>query len=826
MSGNQTKSKKASSLSSVKGKIFVMGALGIATALIIGLVGVTSITKNAKNSELASIIDDINLLQAKNQADDVLYQYYVDEQYINDALSNLEQMQSESLEFEKKADASYRSSIDTIIENVNKLKENYNEILSIHSSRGYDDSIGKYKELSDKYQELGASFTSLVNNNDWVEIQWENASAGLSGPVVKADGKEYSKVSYKHKLPEVGKRNNLIFRVGGTFTYKANYYITNIELSNGKETIPVDLTNVELMEKAGDGLENAEMADFDGKRAIKVTGKFDAENSRWEEVSTTLSMIEYDPVAYPILQYDIYFDQGVFPVDVEVKYGGAVSGVYGFAGRLSDLQNMIKTYTKLVVEGKDISSNLNEIESTINELEENIPKYTTDPALADISMESLSSLKTLFYEIKDIDAKTLSIKSENSTINSDLNQLCSLMQSKVVENMNAVRSSVYVIIIVVLIIGIVILVYILARVSIGINKSVKSFDMAINEIASGNISTRADSSGRDEFAVFASSLNDFMDTLEDTISNVKKVTDVLTDAGISLEESAMRTKDVASEINGTISDISKGADEQAKDIESSSQRVVDIRNNIQQILESVATLSDKAADMEAKGKEATGNMEGLTKSSDSTNEAFSRIVEQVKKTDDSVGKIQEAVSLISSVANQINLLSLNASIEAARAGEAGKGFAVVASEISKLADQTNQSTGIIEGIISDLSEESNRTVATINEVTERIEEQKNNIDSTNEIFGIVSTGIDFTGESVVDVLGQARSCDKAGEVVVDLMTNLSAISQENAASAETASTSMNQLNNETAMLADTSAELKRLAEELKENLEFFKIKNQ
>ncbi len=74
----------------------------------------------------------------------------------------------------------------------------------------------------------------------------------------------------------------------------------------------------------------------------------------------------------------------------------------------------------------------------------------------------------------------------------------------------------------------------------------------------------------------------------------------------------------------------------------------------------------------------------------------------------------------------------------------------------------------------------------------------------------------------MDVLGQAQSCDSYGESVVDLMTNLSAISQENAASAETTSTSMGELNRETARLADTSAELKNFANELKEDLEFFK----
>ena len=91
------------------------------------------------------------------------------------------------------------------------------------------------------------------------------------------------------------------------------------------------------------------------------------------------------------------------------------------------------------------------------------------------------------------------------------------------------------------------------------------------------------------------------------------------------------------------------------------------------------------------------------------------------------------------------------------------------------------------------------------------------------MFENVSEGIDFTKDAVVDVVGQARSCDEHGGDIVDLMTNLSAISEENAASAETTATSMSELNRETARLAETSAELKKLADTLKEDLEFFTL---
>jgi methyl-accepting chemotaxis protein len=122
-----------------------------------------------------------------------------------------------------------------------------------------------------------------------------------------------------------------------------------------------------------------------------------------------------------------------------------------------------------------------------------------------------------------------------------------------------------------------------------------------------------------------------------------------------------------------------------------------------------------------------------------------------------------------------------------------------------------------------LSEESNRTVETINEVTELIQNQKTDIDNTYEIFSNVSTGIDFTQGAVTQVLSDAKICENASETVVDLMTNLSAISQENAASAETTSNAMEELNAETVRLADTSAQLKQIADNLKEDLDFFKL---
>ena len=211
-------------------------------------------------------------------------------------------------------------------------------------------------------------------------------------------------------------------------------------------------------------------------------------------------------------------------------------------------------------------------------------------------------------------------------------------------------------------------------------------------------------------------------------------------------------------------------------------------------------------------------MEELSISNSRTTQAFENIAVQIRKTNESVINIQEAVDLIASIASQTSLLSLNASIEAARAGEAGRGFAVVASEIQKLSEQTNSSASIINQIIVTLSEESEHTVEAIKKVTELVEVQKNNLLETVDRFGSVRSGIQTAKDEMQMVMRQADSCRTAGENVSDLMNNLSAIAEENAASTEQTSSSMGELNNGTAALAETATELKNVSQQINADL--------
>lgn len=200
-----------------------------------------------------------------------------------------------------------------------------------------------------------------------------------------------------------------------------------------------------------------------------------------------------------------------------------------------------------------------------------------------------------------------------------------------------------------------------------------------------------------------------------------------------------------------------------------------------------------------------------------------RISQQITKTNDSVKEIESAASLISSIANQTNLLSLNASIEAARAGEAGKGFAVVASEIQQLADQSNKSADSIFRIITNLINEFKETLDTMMEVETATNEQNQKLTNTQKQFEIVNEGIAQSRDKTAVIKNAIGECNRVRNTVSEIMLNLSAISEENAASATETATAMQQLNTTISELLRESQKLLMISLQLDQDMTFFQL---
>lgn len=359
-----------------------------------------------------------------------------------------------------------------------------------------------------------------------------------------------------------------------------------------------------------------------------------------------------------------------------------------------------------------------------------------------------------------------------------------------------------------------------------LGKAVRKTEVMLNTLAQGDLSIQVDEKllkRKDELGIMGRSLQELMDKLKNIIGDMKQSADVLAKSGQEMNDLADQTNTTVTDISRAMDDVSQGAISQAEDIEDATISVSEMGDSIEKIVSQVDVLNDTSENMEHAKSEADVIITELSESSERTFEAVKRIEKQVNLTDESVTKIEEAISLISSIAEETNLLSLNASIEAARAGEAGKGFAVVATQIQKLAEESNASAASITEVIDHLAQESRNTVDAMNQMQSIINEQQEKLHDTKNKFEGVSAGIQTSRSEVKVIQTDTGKCDVARVKVTDVIQNLSAVSEENAAATEETMAAIQELNAMMDLLASKADDLKSLAQNLEEDMNFFQI---
>lgn len=310
--------------------------------------------------------------------------------------------------------------------------------------------------------------------------------------------------------------------------------------------------------------------------------------------------------------------------------------------------------------------------------------------------------------------------------------------------------------------------------------------------------------------------------LQSIIEKVQNASDTLLQSGNELQTVATATSSSAEDISHAVEEMSRGAVSMASDIENATEKVADMGNQIEGIVDGISNLDSVAVEMDAAGKKAMHIIKLLDESNNKTADAIEVVAQNVEATDHSVADISAAVDLITEIADQTNLLSLNASIEAARAGEAGRGFAVVANEISTLADQSNESGRKIEAILAKLVADSKRSIEKMEEVKVFLHEQQENLKNTEKEFVNVNSGIRDTRGHSDKVDEQAKECNVSRSGVIDIISNLSAISQQNAASTQETTASMQELTATINLVAHQADNVKEQVEALEDAMSFFK----
>lgn len=378
--------------------------------------------------------------------------------------------------------------------------------------------------------------------------------------------------------------------------------------------------------------------------------------------------------------------------------------------------------------------------------------------------------------------------------------------------------------VVMVIISLVIFGAIAVIVAIAVNKRINAIAVHINDLSDGDFATPIIEENK------IKELADITDNLETMRGKLGEVIGEIIDHANAVEQSANVTEEriadsqkMSEDINNAVYGLAQGATSMAENVQDTNDLTQNIGNSVNEVLSSAHSNIDMADAVYQNSIDVQHQLEHLKEEDKETDAKAGEVQDSVNETARVVDEISTAAEAIISIASQTNLLALNASIEAARAGEAGKGFAVVADSIKDLAAQSNESAKEITDMltrISTLSEQNKTLTQTIKEATSN---ESVAFDRMSDAFDNMEHQLEQTEEGNKAIAALVESVNRDKEAILEAVESLSSISEQNAASTEETSASLNQLTENMESIVGEARELKNISSNLKESIAFFRV---
>ena len=340
-----------------------------------------------------------------------------------------------------------------------------------------------------------------------------------------------------------------------------------------------------------------------------------------------------------------------------------------------------------------------------------------------------------------------------------------------------------------------------------ITKPIHTMTTAIETVTSGNFTVDIDVTGNDEMSIMAQNMKIFLKTMRDVLGAVSQV-------ATEMDSQARSSHQVAT----TLYDSASG---QAESMEQMRHTLEELADSINVIADNATTLAQVVSETNESGNHALQNMETTISSASEGQLSMSHVTECMQNVTQSMTELEQSISdvgaaavkideittAIRDIAEETNLLSLNASIEAARAGEAGSGFAVVATQIKKLAETSASAADEISVLINTVVHQIEQTVSRSQQSMEQIKTSSDAVDSATAQFNKIYESIQQTDEIVHNIINQIYH-------VNDVSTNMAAITEEQSASAteiEATAANIQELSN---TVSQNSADVKQYSQTL------------
>lgn len=359
-----------------------------------------------------------------------------------------------------------------------------------------------------------------------------------------------------------------------------------------------------------------------------------------------------------------------------------------------------------------------------------------------------------------------------------------------------------------------------------ISRNIRTSIKAVEKIAAGNLNVQVNNKllkSKDEIGDLSRVTITLRDAMQRTILEINQNVQKLLEASSLLGTAADNTNGTMNKVRSAVNRIVENSAEQAENSKSTSEHMRLMGENITETSAEVEALNSNAEFMHQSSEKAAETLSNLQHINSEVERIIGEVQEQTNRTNDSVQQIHKATAFITSIAEETDLLSLNASIEAARSGESGRGFAVVAEQIKKLSEQSNQSSSEIEETAMMLSEDSQKAVEIMQKMQEIIVSQSESMQDTQKVVEEVVAQIANSMQSIQQIKETTEHLANVRNEVLQAVETLSNIAQDSVSGTKKTYEDTEEVVDTFKQVYMSEEQLREIADQLAGSVQYFHV---